>query len=554
MTDPWFEGQSAASIRVRFTPSPLAHLHLGDVRTALYSWAFARHTGGAFVLSVEDAGADQATAEHVTEQVAAVQETLHWLGLNWDEGPDQGGPYGPYRQSERIGLYHQWAQRLLDTGHAYWCYCSPEELQARHETAGTQETSGTHEAAGTQGTAGTQEAAGTQETAGTQRTAETQETAGTQGADYDRYCRTVPPDQVEAYLAEGRRPVLRFLMPDGSATFTDLIRGEITVDHHDVPDFVLMRAGGDPLETLTAAVDDVMMRITHVIRSEEQLPATPRQLALYRAMGLPDEQFPVFAHLPQILGADGQKLSRHHGATAIDWYRQEGFLPEALDNYLARLNWSPGEDRADFTLDELVGAFELPQVSPSAARFELEKLEALNGVKIRGLTPADFARRIVPFLARTGLVTEPLSSDQMWFIRDGAPLIQDRITRLTEVPALLAFLLVPESGFRVPAEEAAAVLTADAATPLKAAAEALAPLSGADDWTAPAIEQALNGALVDGLGLEPGVAFAPVQVAITGRRNSPPLAESMALLGRDRSLARLAAAQAASGASVRGPG
>ena len=364
----------------------------------------------------------------------------------------------------------------------------------------------------------------------------------------------MPPDQVEAYLAEGRRPVLRFLMPDGSTTFTDLIRGEITVDHHDVPDFVLMRAGGNPLETLTAAVDDVMMRITHVIRSEEQLPATPRQLALYRAMGLPDEQFPVFAHLPQILGDDGQKLSRRDGVTAIDWYRQEGFLPEALDNYLARLNWSPGEDRAEFTLDELVGGFELPQVSPSAARFDPEKLEALNGVKIRGLTPADFARRIVPFLARTGLVTEPLSSDQMWFIRDGAPLIQDRITRLTEVPALLAFLLVPESGFRVPAEEAAAVLTADAATPLKAAAEALAPLSGADDWTAPAIEQALHGALVDGLGLEPGVAFAPVQVAITGHRNSPPLPESMALLGRDRSLARLAAAQAASGASVRGPG
>jgi glutamyl-tRNA synthetase len=517
VTDPWFGGQSAASIRVRFTPSPVTHLHLGDVRTALYSWAFARHTGGAFVLSVEDiawsGGTDAAGASD--EQVAAIQETLHWLGLNWDEGPDQGGSVGPYRQSERIGLYHQWAQRLLDTGHAYWCYCSPEELQARHETAGTQEP------------------------------------AGTQVADYDRYCRTLAPDQVQAYLAEGRRPVLRFRMPDGSTTFTDLIRGEITVDHHDVPDFVLMRAGGHPLETLAAAVDDVMMRITHVIRGEELLSATPRQFALYRAMGLPDDQLPVFAHLPQLLGDDGQKLSRRGGVTAIDWYRREGFLPEALDNYLALLNWSPGEDRDEFTLDDLVGSFELPQVSPSAARFDPDKLEALNGVKIRGLTPADFARRIVPFLARTGLVTEPLSSDQMWFIRDGAPLIQDRITRLTEVPALLAFLLVPESGFHVPAEEAAAVLTADAATPLKAAAEAVAALT---DWSAPAIEEALHAALVDGLGLEPQVAYVPVQVAITGRRNSSPLPESMALLGRDRSLARLAAAQAVTGASVRGPG
>ncbi|HEY2280242.1 MAG TPA: glutamate--tRNA ligase family protein [Streptosporangiaceae bacterium] len=542
MTDPWFGGQSAAPIRVRFTPSPVTHLHVGDVRTALYNWAFARHTGGAFVLSVEDTEADQATAEQATaEQAAAIQETLHWLGLNWDEGPDQGGSYGPYRQSERIGLYHQWAQRLLDTGHAYWCYCTPEELQARHEAA---EAPG---AAGTQGTAGAQETLETPGTAGTPGA------AATQGADYDRYCRTVPPDQVQAYLAEGRRPVLRFLMPDGSTTFTDLIRGEITVDHHDVPDFVLMRAGGNPLETLAAAVDDVMMRITHVIRGEELLPAAPRQLALYRAMGLPDEQLPVFGHLPQILGDDGQKLSRRNGVTAIDWYRQEGFLPEALDNYLAGLNWPPGEDRDESTLDDLVGGFELSDVSPSAARFDPEKLEALNGAKIRGLTPADFARRIVPFLARTGLVTEPLSSDQMWFIRDGAPLIQDRITRLTEVPALLAFLLVPESGFRVPAEEAAAVLTADAATPLKAAAEALAPLSG-EDWTAPAIEAALHAALVDGLGLEPGVPSEPVQVAITGRRNSPPLPESMALLGRDRSLARLAAAQAASGTSVRGPG
>ena len=502
MTDPGSGGQP---VRVRFAPSPSGHLHVGDIRTALYSWAAARHTGGTFVLRIEDTDDSQVTAEHI----ASVQEMLHWLGLNWDEGPDQGGPYGPYRQSERIGLYHQVIQQFLDTGFAYWCYCSPEELQARRE-------------AREQGAEGG-------------------------AADYDRYCRTLTPEQAEAYLAAGRRPVLRFRMPDGPVTFTDLIRGTITVDHGDVPDFVLMRGDGHPLPTLVTAVDDVMMRITHVARDEDLLSATPRQIAVYRAMGLPEDQFPVFAHLPAIVGEDHQKLSRRGGQTSIDWYRREGFVPEALDNYLALLGWSPGggespgRDREEFGLDDLVAGFDLAQVIAHPAQFDPRKLETINGSKIRGLTPADFARRIVPFLARAGLVTEPLSSDQMWFIRDGAALIQEGITRLTEAPDLLAFLLVPESRFTVRAEDAAAVLTPDAAAPLKAVTEALAALP---DWTAPAIEQALRSALADGLGLEPRLAFAPVRVAVTGRRVSPPLFGSMELLGRDRCLSRLAAAQA----------
>jgi glutamyl-tRNA synthetase len=501
VTDPGFGGQLARPVRVRFAPSPSGHLHVGSVRTALYGWAFARHTGGAFVLRIEDTDRSQVTEEHI----AAAQETLHWLGLNWDEGPDQGGPYGPYRQSERIGLYHQWAQRFLDTGLAYWCYCSPEELAARrgehHDPDGPGDEAG-----------------------------------------YDRYCRTLPPDQVEAYLAEGRRPVLRFRMPDGSTTFTDLVRGEITVDHGDVPDFVLMRADGTPLDNLATAVDDAMMGITHIVRGEDLLPATPRQLAVYRAMGLPEDQFPVFAHLSSLLGEDHQKLSKRNGVTSIDWYRRAGYVPEALDNYLTLLGWSPGGDSDEFSLDDLVGRFDLAQLKAGPAQFDPKKLEAINGVKIRALTPADFARRIVPFLAQLGLVTEPLSSDQMWFIREGAPLIQDRLTRLTEAPDLLGFLLEPESRFTVSAEDAAAVLTPDAATPLKAAAGALAALP---DWNAPAIEAALRAALVDGLGLDPALAFAPVQVAVTGRRVSPPLFESMELLGRDPSLARLAAARSA---------
>jgi glutamyl-tRNA synthetase len=522
------------------------------VRTALYGWASARHTGGTFVLRAEDIGASETDAQ----PVAALIETLHWLGLNWDEGPDQDGPYGPYRQSERIGLYHQWAQQFLDTGYAYWCYCTTEERQARHgatpafevSTAEVPTAKGstakgpTAEVPTATGPAATQAPSGPSSPSDpTSPTSPGDLTSLSGPDDYDRYCRTLEPDQVQAYLAEGRQPVLRFRMPDGSTTYTDLLRGEITVDHRDVPDFVLMHADGRPLYSLATAVDDAMMRITHIIRGEDRQFATPRQIAVYRAMGLPENEFPVFAHLPHLLDRQGRKLSHRDGALSIDAYRQQGFVPEALVSYLAGLGWSPPGGQDGFTLDDLVGSFELTEVSQNAAGFDPDRLEAINGTKIQALTPADFARRIVPFLARAGLVDEPLSSDQMWFIRDGAPLIQDRITRLTEAPAQLAFLLVPDPDFGTRGVDAAAVLTADAATPLKAATEALAALP---DWAAPAIGQALQVALVDDLGLPPETAFDPVRVAITGRRDAPPLPESLALLGRDTSLARLAAAQA----------
>ena len=486
MTDP------GPAPRVRFAPSASTPPHVSDVRTALYAWAFARHTGGTFVLRIADTSQSPDSADYT----AAIQETLHWLGLAWDEGPDQGGPFGPYRQSERIGLYHQVAQQFLDTGQAYWCYCSPEELQGRRQAQATE--------------------------------------GSAPAADYDRYCRTLTQQQAEAYLAEGRQPVLRFRMPDGATTFTDLARGPITVEHRDVPDFVLMRGDGHPLPTLVTAVDDAAMRITHVIRDEALLPFTPRQIAVYRAMGLPEDQFPAFAHLPRILGADQQTLTRHNGVTSIEVYRREGYVPEALVNYLALLGWSPGEGREDFGLDELVGGFDLTGLRTDPVQFDPARLEAVNGTKIRGLTPADFARRIVPFLAQVGLVTEPLSSDQMWFIRQGAPLIQDQLTRLTEAPDLLAFLLVPESGFAIRAEDAEVVLTPDAATQLKAAAAALAALP---EWAAAAIGPAVDPAP------------APVAVAVTGRRAAPALPAALELLGRDRTLARLAAAESAGPAS-----
>jgi glutamyl-tRNA synthetase len=498
-------GPPAPPPRVRFAPSASAPLHVSDVRTALYAWALARHTGGTFVLRIADTSPSPDTPDHA----AAIQETLHWLGLAWDEGPDQGGPYAPYRQSERIGLYHQVAQHLLDTGQAYWCYCTPEELQARRESPPPPD----HP-----------------------------EDPAAPPADYDRYCRTLTPQQAEAYLAEGRHPVLRFRMPDGATTFTDLVRGPVTVEHRDVPDFVLMRGDGHPLPTLVTAVDDATMRITHVIRDDALLPFTPRQIAVYRAMGLPEDQFPAFAHLPRILGPDQQTLTRHNGVTAIDVYRREGYVPEALVAYLALLGWTPpppAAEQDDFGLDQLVGGFDLTGLQTDPVQFDPARLEAVNGAKIRALTPADFARRVGPFLAQAGLVTEPLSSDQMWFIRQGAPLVQDQLTRLTEAPELLAFLLVPESGFTVRPDDAA-VLTPDAATPLKAAATALAALP---EWTAPAIAQALHSAFPEAPAASPDTPLAPLAVAVTGRRAAPPLPETLELLGRDRTLARLAAAQ-----------
>jgi glutamyl-tRNA synthetase len=451
--------------------------------------------GGTFVLRIEDTDSSRVTEAYIN----SAYDTLRWLGLDWDEGPGVGGAYGPYRQSERLGIYAEWAKRFLDEGAAYYCYCTQEELAARRAAART--------------------------------------SGGPSG--YDGHCRNLTAEQVAAYQAEGRKPVLRLRMPEGSTTFTDVIRGEITINHRDVPDFVLTRADGSPLYTLAVAVDDVLMKMTHIVRGEDLLSSTPRQIAVYRAMGVRDEDFPVFAHLPYVLGQDNQKLSKRNGVVSINWYRQEGFLPEAMCNYLALLGWSPGENRELFTLAEMAAEFDLARVNKNAARFDPRKLEAINGDKIRGLAPDDFTARIVPFLARAGLVSEPPTEEQARLIAAGAPLIQERISRLTEAPGMLGFLLLDEDRFTVDEEDAAKVFTADAAGTLKAAIDSLA---GVPEWTAASIDEALRAALIDGLGLKPRTAFAPLRVAVTGRRVSPPLFESMELLGRERTLSRLSAA------------
>jgi glutamyl-tRNA synthetase len=468
---------------------------VGNIRTALYDWAFARAKRGTFVLRIEDTDATRVKPEYI----ASAQDTLRWLGLDWDEGPGVGGPFGPYLQSERMDSYAEWVARFLADGNAYYCYCTPEELQARRETA--------REAGGPSG--------------------------------YDAHCRHLTAEQVAEFVAEGRKPVVRFRMPEGSTTFTDLVRGEVTFDHAHVPDFVLARADGRPLYTLAVAVDDVLMEITHVVRGEDLLSSTPRQIAVYGAMGVPEVRFPVFAHLPYVLGPDGQRLSKRNGVVSINWYREQGFLPEAIDNYLSLLGWSPGENREEFTLAEMAAEFDLARVNKNSAQFDVRKLEAINGDKIRALDPADFAARITPFLVRARMVAEPVPDAGAALISAGAALIQTRIRKLSEAPEMLGFLFGTEAGFHVNPADAERVLTPESVPVLAAAEKALA---GLGTWSHEEIERVLRAALITDLGLKPRVAFTPVYVAVTGRRVAPPLFDSIELLGREKTLARLARA------------
>jgi glutamyl-tRNA synthetase len=488
-------------VRVRFAPSPSGDLHVGNVRTALYDWAYARHVGGTFVFRIEDTD----TARVTPEYIRAAVDAMRWLGLDWDEGPEVGGPYGPYLQSERLGLYQESAQRFLDSGHAYLCYESPAEAE--------------------------------------ERTA--RQKAANLPLGYDGHSRDLTADQRAAYEAEGRVPVVRFRMPAGVTTFTDLIRGEVTFENALIPDFVLMRADGSPLYTLAVAVDDVLMRITHVVRGEDLLSSTPRQIAVYRAMGLSDAEMPVFAHLPFVMGQDNTKLSKRHGAVTIGQFRADGYLPEAMCNYLALLGWSLGDgDREEFDLAEMAATFTLERVNRNPARFDPKKLDSINAAWIRRLPSADFAARITPFLQGAGLADDPPTPEQARLIAGIAPLIQERTTRLTEAVGMARFLLVDDVSFAVDPTDAAAMLTAENRTVLETALKAV---EGVAEFAAAELEAALRGALVDSMGLKPKVAFGAVRVAVTGRRVSPPLFESMELLGRERTLARLGRAAASIG-------
>jgi glutamyl-tRNA synthetase len=482
-------------VRVRFCPSPTGSPHVGFARAALYNWVFARHHGGTFVFRIEDTDKERSTEESYDAMV----ETMRWLGLDWDEGPLVGGPHGPYRQSERTDLYRDVLARLAASSYTYDCFCTTEEVDARRKASGSK----------------------------------------VQG--YDGFCRDLDPAQRAAWEAEGRSSVVRFRMPDGSVTWDDAVRGEVTFETRFVPDYALCRANGDPLYTLVNPVDDALMEITHVLRGEDLLSSTPRQIPLHRALvdlGI-SKAVPHFGHLPLIMGEGNKKLSKRDPQAHLFMYRDQGFLPEGLLNYLALLGWAIAADRDVFTLEEMVEAFEIKDVNPNPARFDTKKADAINGAHMRMLSVEDITQRVLPFLKAAGVVSDPVSDADAQLLEQAMPLVAERINKLVEAVDMLGFLFVADADFAVDPVDAEKLLNDDGRAVVR---RALDRLEGLEEWSTAAIQDALQAELVEAMGLKPRNAFGPVRVAVTGRRVSPPLFESMELLGRDRSLARLQSA------------
>ncbi|WP_248760111.1 glutamate--tRNA ligase [Pseudarthrobacter sp. SSS035] len=479
-------------VRVRFCPSPTGTPHVGLIRTALFNWAYARHTKGTLVFRIEDTD----SARDSEESYHQLLDALKWLGITWDEGVEMGGPHEPYRQSQRSDIYQDVIARLKAGGHIYESYSTPAEIEARHRAASRDPKLG-----------------------------------------YDGFDRHITEEQLAQYKAEGRQAVLRLRMPDEDLTFKDLVRGEITFKAGSVPDFAVVRANGAPLYTLVNPVDDALMGITHVLRGEDLLSSTPRQIALYRALyaiGVA-EYMPEFGHLPYVMGQGNKKLSKRDPESSLFLHRERGFIPEGLLNYLSLLGWSLSADEDIFTVKQLVEHFDIHDVLANPARFDLKKAEAINGTHVRLLEAADFRARLVPYLRAADLVGEILTDREEEILTEAAPLVQERITLLGEAPEMLAFLFKADDAIDV-ADDARKGLPANLTEVLDAALAALEPIQ---DWNPEEIQTALKQALVEDLGLKPRLAFGPVRTAISGRRISPPLFESMVILGKGSSLSRL---------------
>jgi len=493
MTD-LFSTATGSDVRVRFCPSPTGTPHVGLVRTALFNWAYARHTGGTFVFRIEDTDRERDSEESYLQLLDA----LRWLGLDWDEGVEVGGPHGPYRQSQRGEIYADIIQTLLASGHLYESFVTAEEMAARNEKLGRDPKQG-----------------------------------------YDNHERDLTEEQRAAYTAEGREPALRLRVPEGDLGFDDLVRGEVSFPAGATSDFVVVRAGGQPLYTFVNPVDDALMGVTHVLRGEDLLSSTPRQIALYRALieaGI-TSHIPRFGHLPYVMGEGNKKLSKRDPESNLFHHRERGFIPEGLLNYLSLLGWSLAADRDVFDMSEMVAAFDVVNVNPNPARFDVKKAEAINGDHIRRLELTDFAARVVPYLHAEGLVAEPVSDRDQEVLAAIAPHVQERVALLGEVPGMIAFLFTPDDALTI-AEDARKTLQDSTGAVLDAA---LVALEGLERWNTQDLEAVLREAVVEGLELSPKHAFGPIRVAVSGRRVSPPLFESMEVLGKASSLARLRA-------------
>jgi glutamyl-tRNA synthetase len=445
----------------------------------LFSWLFARHHGGVFILRVEDTDTSRVTEAAVRGAI----EDLRWLGLDWDEGPEVGGPHDPYRQSQRLPIYAAHVERLLADGHAYPCFCTSEELEARNDAA-----------------------------------RERGEPPG-----YDGRCGRLGEAERAAFEAEGREHTIRFRMPDREWVLDDLVKGEVRWARGQLRDFVIVRADGSPLFLLAVAVDDMLMGVSHVIRGDDLLTAAPRNIAVIEALG---GSAPLYAHLPQVVGADRRPLSKRHGSTSVAAFREQGYLPEALRNHLALLGWSPGEDREVMALDEMIALFDLDRVSSNPAAFDVEKLTWMNNHAIQAMEDDELAALCLHFLTEAGLGVEPD------LLRRAMPLVKERMKTLHEVVDLLTFLFSDDIA---PNERAAGLIAKAPEGYLEAAADALDAQQG---WDATAIGATLDD-LAASASLSRTKGWQPIRAAVTGSNVSPPLPESLELLGRDRTVERL---------------
>jgi len=486
--------------RVRFAPSPTGYLHIGGARTALFNWLLARRHGGVFVLRIEDTDVDRSSAE----MVEGILDGMRWLGLEWDEGPKVDGPHAPYFQSERLETYRAMAEQLVAEGKAYYCYCTPEALQARR-------------AAG--------EAAG--------------------GAwSYDRACCSLDAGTRAAYAADKRPRAIRFLVPPGTATFQDLVRGTISFDNANIEDFVLLRSDGYPTYHLSVVADDVAMQMTHVVRGDDHISNTPKHVLLYDAVGAPA---PQFAHVPLILGADKKRLSKRHGATSVMDYARQGYLPEAMVNFLALLGWSPGAgDREMFTATELAEVFDLRGISGGNAVFNQEKLDWFNQQHMLRLSPLELGTRVKPFLDAVGLWNDDLLGDRHAWFFSVLELLTPRAKRLDEYPTLGRFFFTDELEW-----DDAAVTKHLGVDGIDAQLTEVGSAFVALETFDPASIEAVVRGVAEARGVKAGTLIHALRVAMTGKTVSPGLFEVASLLGRDRVGARLRAALARASASRR---
>jgi glutamyl-tRNA synthetase len=502
------------TVRVRFAPSPTGKLHIGSVRTVVFNWLFARKMGGQFILRIEDTD----RRRYEPETIVSATEGLRWMGLDWDEGPGLeelqrsgvenaeeyavGGPYGPYIQSERIEIYREVANELLERGWAYRCNCTPERLEQ----------------------------------------VRTEQRARKQSPMYDRHCRDLPPNSI----SPDEPHVIRLKVPlTGQTSFHDAIKGDIVYENTSIDDQVLMKSDGFPTYHLAVVVDDYMMKITHIARADEWIPSTPKHILLYQAM---DWELPIYSHVPLVLGEDGKKLSKRHGATSVTEFRDQGYLPQALFNFFALVGWAPGEgeEQEIFSREELVERFDLFRVNKAPATFSYKKLDWMNGVYIRSLSEQELLDQLLPFWQKAGMVSDPCPEEELEKLRSIVPLVQERLKRLDEITEWTEFLF---QEVETPSAENLVGKKMTSEESLEALRRARSLLAAVEPFEAEEMEHPMR-ALAEELGVKAGSLFGIVRWAVMGQKVAPPLFGSLALVGREQVLARLDAAEKALAASV----